>query len=304
MADFSPFNVVDQPPAERRRAIADLAAELGRRILIHVEARVEERDEGKGQLARRRRIGAVARAGGGQERQDAARDAARMGEIERHVEERTLLVAGADHPADMAATWAGRKNTAQTVAVGCARGILALMRLSLLLGLGMLTLPFTVPAQSAFPQTPAGQCELKTLPAGILLKAQGTGSYFENAGGLFMPLLRYISSRHIAMTTPVEAQVSPAAMFFWVSPEEASKVSGADAAVSVVNMPERRVASMGGRGGYTRENFEATRAALYAWLKGRSDVVPAGEAYAVYWNGPFVPWFVKRYEVHVPVQAH
>jgi hypothetical protein len=30
--------------------------------------------------------------------------------------------------------------------------------------------------------------------------------------------------------------------------------------------------------------------------------VAAGEAYAIYWNSPFVPGFLKRYEVHVPVE--
>ena len=31
-------------------------------------------------------------------------------------------------------------------------------------------------------------------------------------------------------------------------------------------------------------------------------VPPAGPAYAVYWNSPFTPWFLKRYEVHVRVR--
>ncbi len=28
----------------------------------------------------------------------------------------------------------------------------------------------------------------------------------------------------------------------------------------------------------------------------------AGEPFAVYWDGPFKPWFMKRAEVHVPVR--
>jgi len=41
---------------------------------------------------------------------------------------------------------------------------------------------------------------------------------------------------------------------------------------------------------------------LLAWLAGRGDLEPTGEPYAVFWNGPFTPWFAKRYEVHQPVR--
>jgi hypothetical protein len=156
-------------------------------------------------------------------------------------------------------------------------------------------------AQSAFPPTAVGVCELKVLPAGTLLKSEGSGEYFENANGLFMPLFRYISSHDIKMTTPVEAQVDSAAMYFWVAKGERPKVTGSEGGVKVIEVPERQVASMGGRGGYDRKNFEATRDALLAWIGKRADVEPSGPAYPVYWNAPFVPWFLKTYEVHIPV---
>jgi effector-binding domain-containing protein len=157
-------------------------------------------------------------------------------------------------------------------------------------------------AQSAFPQTAAGVCELKTLPAGMLLKSEGSGNYFTAANGLFGPLFRYISSHNIAMTTPVEAQIDQAAMFFWVAESERSKVRGSESGVKVVEVPARSVASIGGKGSYSRENFEQARDALLRWLAQRTDVEPAGPAYAVYWNGPFTPWFLKRYEVHLLVR--
>ena len=164
-------------------------------------------------------------------------------------------------------------------------------------------LPLTMAAQSAFPPTAPGLCELKTLPAGMLLKTEGAGSYFSASNGLFRPLFSYISSRQIAMTTPVEARIDQAAMYFWVAESERAKVTGSDGRVVVVEVPARFVASMGAKGGYSRENFEETRDALLRWLATRPDVVPAGPAYAVYWNSPFTPWFLKRYEVHVPVRA-
>jgi hypothetical protein len=171
------------------------------------------------------------------------------------------------------------------------------------LALILCSLPHTMSALEAFPPTPADTSELKTLPAGRLLKSAGGGDYFAGANNLFGPLFRYISRHEIAMTTPVEARVDDAAMFFWVAPGEQGKLAGNEAGVEVITIPERRVASRGGRGGYSRANFEAARTALLAWLGTQPDVEAAGAAYAVYWNSPFVPFFLKRYEVHIPVRA-
>lgn len=172
----------------------------------------------------------------------------------------------------------------------------------LLVVLAFLTLALAMSAKEAFPPTPAGTAELKTLPAGMLLRSTGRGNYFDGADNLFGPLFRYISKHNIAMTTPVEARVDSAAMFFWVAESERAKVAGNEAGVEVIAVPERRVASRGGRGGYSRANFEQARDLLLAWLATRPDVEAAGEPYGVYWNAPYVPAFLKRFEVHVPVR--
>lgn len=159
-------------------------------------------------------------------------------------------------------------------------------------------------ALEAFPPTAAGVNEIKTLPAGILLRSEtGEGDYFDHSNRLFRPLFRYIDARDIAMTTPVEARVTPGQMFFWVAPSEAGKVDGNSPGVTVLEIPERLVASRGGRGGYSRGNFDKTRAELEAWLAATATHEPAGDAYPVYWNGPATPWFAKRFEVHIPVRA-
>lgn len=176
------------------------------------------------------------------------------------------------------------------------------MRLMTLL-LALCTAFPVMSAEQAFPPTAPGVAEFKTLPAGMLLKSTGRGSYFDESNRLFGPLFRYISKHSIAMTTPVEAQIDQAAMYFWVAPGEVAKVAGNQGGVEVVNLPERRVACLGARGGYGRENYERTRDELLAWLAGRPEVEAAGEPYAVYWHGPFTPWFAKRSEVHIPVRA-
>ena len=164
-------------------------------------------------------------------------------------------------------------------------------------------LPFTMSAKEAFPPTPPDSCELKTLPAGTLLQSAGHGNYFDGADNLFSPLFRYISRHKIAMTTPVEARIENAAMLFWVAPAEQNKLAGIEAGVEVITVPARRVASRGERGGYSRENFNAARTKLLEWLATQPDLIAAGEPYAVYWNAPFVPFFMKRFEVHVPVRS-
>ncbi|MEZ5276079.1 MAG: heme-binding protein [Opitutaceae bacterium] len=160
----------------------------------------------------------------------------------------------------------------------------------------------TMAYESAFPATEAGTSEIKTLPAGTLLKSASGGDYFENGNSLFRPLFRYISTHGIAMTVPVEATVDDAAMYFWVAQGEISKVTGDENGVEVIDIPERLVASRGARGGYSRDNFERIREELTAWVAAREDVRITGDAYVVYWNGPFTPWFVKRFEVHLPIE--
>jgi effector-binding domain-containing protein len=156
--------------------------------------------------------------------------------------------------------------------------------------------------EQAFPPTAPGIAELKTLPAGMLLKTTGQGSYFDQSNQLFRPLFSYISKHEIAMTTPVEAQIDSAAMYFWIAASEQPKVTGPAAGVEVIRIPERRVASLGARGSYSRANFEKTRDELLAWLARQPGLEVAGEPYAVYWNGPFTLWFAKQFEVHVPVR--
>ena len=155
--------------------------------------------------------------------------------------------------------------------------------------------------EQAFPPTASGVNELKTLPAGVLLKSAGSGEYFESANNLFMPLFRYISRHDIAMTVPVEARIRDAAMYFWVAESQHAKVAGNEGAVVVERIPERRVASAGASGSYSPQRFADTRARLLAWLEQSPDWQADGEPYAVYWHGPFTPWFAKRSEVHVSV---
>ena len=82
-----------------------------------------------------------------------------------------------------------------------------------------------------------------------------------------------------------------------------AKVAGNEGTVAVERIPQRRVASLGAKGSYSRGNFEKNRDTLVAWIAKQTDIEAAGEPYGVFWHGPFTPWFAKRFEVHVPVRS-
>jgi hypothetical protein len=70
----------------------------------------------------------------------------------------------------------------------------------------------------------------------------------------------------------------------------------------VVEVQERLVVSLGARGGYSEKNFVEVRDKLQDWLSIQPQLEATGPAYGVFWNGPFLPGFLKRFEVHVPVR--
>ena len=178
------------------------------------------------------------------------------------------------------------------------------MRLTLILAF-MTTLlpPFARGTDEAYALTAPGQMEVKTLPAARLLRATSGQDYFAADNGLFMKLFRYIDKNNISMTAPVEAQVATGAMVFYLGKEAAARADLAPTPqVDFVQREERQVAAIGVRGSYSRENYDEALGKLRAWLLSRPEAKIIGEPYAVYWNSPFVPFFLKKSEVHLPVQ--
>ena len=156
--------------------------------------------------------------------------------------------------------------------------------------------------EQAFAKTNVGEFEIKALPAARLIACKTDATYFEDNTRLFRPLFRYISSRDIAMTTPVEAEINPGVMYFYIGAEVSHSVMDATDSVSLHELPERLVASLGVRGGYSENNFNNASAKLSAWLLKNPVYQATDAARGIFWNGPFIPSFFKRFEVHIPVQ--
>ena len=176
----------------------------------------------------------------------------------------------------------------------------------LILGFGLTFLIPPAMAREAFEKTPTGSIEIKELPAGRLLESKSEGDYFDRSSQLFRPLFSYIQKNGISMTTPVEAQIAPGKMYFWVAEDQKEKAANGNDRVTVVDVPIRKVASIGSRGSYSKSNYDEAKSKLLEWVESNDSVVLAGlavEPYAVYWNGPFTPWFLKSFEVHVLVST-
>jgi len=157
--------------------------------------------------------------------------------------------------------------------------------------------------EAAYPMTEAGVCEIKTLPAGVLLEARSEGEYFRENNGLFRRLFEAIQKNQVPMTTPVEAGVRPGTMVFYLDPKSAKRTDLVlQGGVRRREVEERLVASIGIRGGYSKESFEENSKKLIDWVRSQPGWKVTGEPYAVYWNSPFMIWFLKRSEVHLPIQ--
>jgi effector-binding domain-containing protein len=157
--------------------------------------------------------------------------------------------------------------------------------------------------EAAYPMTAAGVCEIKTLPAGVLLEARSEGEYFRENNGLFRRLFAAIQKNQIPMTTPVEAGVRPGTMVFYLDPKSAKRADLVlQGGVRRREVEARVVASIGIRGGYSKESFEENARKIREWIDTQLGWKPAGDPYVVYWNSPFMIWFLKRSEVHLPIR--
>jgi hypothetical protein len=155
----------------------------------------------------------------------------------------------------------------------------------------------------AYPEAPIDDVEIRILPASRWIASDAQGEYFDRSSMLFRRLFDYIKTHDIAMTVPVEGRLDSAEMRFHLGTDAPSTAQD-DGPVRVVNAASRRVARLGAKGAYSEENVGAARSRLEAWLAVNPQWRSTGPAYAVFWNGPFTPWFIKRFEVHIAVEPN
>jgi len=160
----------------------------------------------------------------------------------------------------------------------------------------------TTKYEAIYPITKPGSVELKTLPAAKQLSTKASGSYFDNGNPMFSRLFGYIRRNDVKMTVPVEADIDSAGMRFFVGAPDQKSDLASDDQVTVMTRPERLVLAAGVRGGYGRQNYKTALKMALDWLVQHPEYEAAREPYMVYWNSPFVPAFMKKSEIHVPVR--
>ena len=77
--------------------------------------------------------------------------------------------------------------------------------------------------ESMHEKTPVGKIVVVDLPARTALETSTDKSYFSENNGLFRKLFRYINQNDISMTTPVEADIKPGKMRFFVGTKDLAK---------------------------------------------------------------------------------
>ena len=137
-----------------------------------------------------------------------------------------------------------------------------------LIGLSVLCslLPATA-YESMHNKTPVGKIIVIDLPNRTALEATSQSGYFDSDNGLFRKLFKYISSNDVSMTTPVEAEINPGKMRFFVGQKDLQKKLVSNKSVKVVKVPKQKVLSIGIRGSYTKEAWTAFQELSCYWLQ-------------------------------------
>lgn len=160
--------------------------------------------------------------------------------------------------------------------------------------------------------TPPGAIELKTYPSVRRAEVQGSMSPDIGMNLKFWPLFNHIKRRGIEMTSPVEMDysgVGPAAAhapdswkMSFLYREPANGEVGRDKSVSVVDTQAVTVLATGIRGRYAWQKLQEPLDLLGQWLEEHPEWERAGDARALYYNGPDRRTSDLWAEVQIPVR--
>ena len=165
----------------------------------------------------------------------------------------------------------------------------------------LLIFPTGCAVKNAYTPTLSSKIEIKKIPASKVMIAKANGSYYDNSGPMFRELFDYIQTNEVSMTAPVEGGLDKGYMIFYVGDADINKDLINNEAVTIEVLPERQVASISANGSYTKENIQKAEIKLQEWLAQNKDYKVIGEPQGVFWNSPFVPGFMKQFEVHIEV---
>lgn len=171
-----------------------------------------------------------------------------------------------------------------------------------------------------------GDFELRQYEPRIVAETVVEGSFNEVGNEGFRRLVAYIGGKNrtrqsISMTAPV-TQESGAEKISMTSPVSQEKVGNSwritflmpskytmetlpeplDTRVTLAEVPGLLMAAIRYSGTWNQNRFEEKRALLVKWIQERSWTTLGNPVWARY-DPPFMPWFLRRNEVLVPVEA-
>lgn len=119
------------------------------------------------------------------------------------------------------------------------------------------------------------------------------------------PVSQEAASEKIAMTAPVgQEQEGDRWLFSFMMPADYTMDTVPEPLnedIRLREIPARRVAAVRYSGRWSGARYEEHKAALEAWLEAKG-LTPAGEPVWARYNAPFMPWFLRRNEVLIPLQ--
>ncbi|MEO1128856.1 MAG: heme-binding protein [Planctomycetota bacterium] len=160
--------------------------------------------------------------------------------------------------------------------------------------------------------TAVGSIEIKTYPSVRRAEITGTGGPDRGTTMGFWPLFQHISTRDIAMTTPVEMDLPGWSAEDESAPEQWTMSflyrtpdlgdTGRDGMIVIRDTDPVTVLAIGVKGSYTTQNFTTPMRELEAWLAESGDWEQAGAPRWFGYNGPSVPVGLRWSEVQIPIQ--
>jgi effector-binding domain-containing protein len=172
----------------------------------------------------------------------------------------------------------------------------------------------SAPLPEGFPSpSPDGEIEIKQYPEYRAATVQTPGNLDSAPSRGFSPLFRHISSNDISMTAPVETRYPATTLEGSTAPEGDATVSFLYRSVDIVpqevaqdiqieDIPPMTVVSIGTRGRYDLETYQASIQRLQAWLAEHPDYTVVGSPRRFFYDGPFLPDALKRSDVQIPVR--
>jgi hypothetical protein len=156
-----------------------------------------------------------------------------------------------------------------------------------------------------------GEFELRDYTAQILAEI-GVDGELEDAGKkAFQPLFQYISGQNqsenkIAMTAPVgvEKRNEKWAVSFMMPADYSLQTLPRphNRHIELRQIPARRMAAMAYSGFWSESNYKTHHKKLQQWIS-EQHLHRIGEPIWARYNSPFMPWFLRRNEILIPVNV-